>query len=68
MTDPADLHQAWVNHFDSLGQSQANKHHSVKLLESELTHLSGVSRNDTRGVQTCRIEDMRMSVAHGCYI
>ena len=46
MTDPADLHQAWVNHFDSLGQSQANKHPSVKLLESELTHLEARSRTN----------------------
>ena len=46
VTDPADLHQAWVNHFDSLGQSQANKHPSVKLLESELTHLEARSRTN----------------------
>ena len=46
VTDPADLHQAWVNHFDLFGQSQANKHPSVKLLESELTHLEARSRTN----------------------
>ena len=44
VTNPADLLQVWVSHFDSLSQSQANNHPSVKEQESELPYLEACSR------------------------
>ena len=43
-TNPTDLLQVWVSHFDSLSQSQANNHPPVKQQESELPHLEACSR------------------------
>ena len=42
-TNPTDLLQVWVSHFDSLSQSQANNHPPVKQQESELPHLEACS-------------------------
>jgi hypothetical protein len=43
-TNGTDLLQVWLSHFDSLSQSQANDHPSVKQQESELPHLEACSR------------------------